>query len=367
VVYSPGNITVTLTATDAAGKSTDCNFTVTKEDKTAPLITALEPGVTQGSTTTVAMDAGTCGFTASTQFDIQVADECDAQPVMSYTLSYGGITGSPVVANSLQGAVLGKGVTTVNWTVQDASGNTAQYSYSIDVTDTEVPVISCPADMTVNPTSLEGAVVHYTIPEGTDNCSGATTTKIAGPDSGDLFAIGTTTITYQVTDAAGNSTQCSFTITVRDPYCEKYKSYRKVFICHNGNTQCVSVRSLNMHLSMGAQLGRCEWYTDNSIVQTKKAAAGTEVPGNSLKVLPNPVRGRMQVQYVLAESGKVQIEVVDVTGRKVGLLQRGVQEAGSYMVDYDATKLVSGVYYCRIIIERAGNRIVQVSRIVKID
>src|SRR5262249_12251856 len=33
--------------------------------------------------------------------------------------------------------------------------------------------------------------------------------------SGSVFPIGTTTVTYTTTDAAGNSTSCSFTVTVK--------------------------------------------------------------------------------------------------------------------------------------------------------
>ena len=60
------------------------------------------------------------------------------------------------------------------------------------------------------------AVVTYTAPTGTDNCPGATTAKTAGLGSGSTFPVGTTTETYTVTDAAGNTASCSFTVTVND-------------------------------------------------------------------------------------------------------------------------------------------------------
>jgi len=52
---------------------------------------------------------------------------------------------------------------------------------------------------------------------GTDNCPGATTTLTAGGASGSVFPIGTTTVTYTVNDAHGNSASCSFTVTVKTP------------------------------------------------------------------------------------------------------------------------------------------------------
>jgi len=84
------------------------------------------------------------------------------------------------------------------------------------VNDVENPVISCPASQTLEPTCPSGAVGNWTPPVGTDNCPGAVTTRTGGPAPGSVFAAGTTTtITYTVNDAHGNSASCSFTVTVK--------------------------------------------------------------------------------------------------------------------------------------------------------
>jgi hypothetical protein len=59
------------------------------------------------------------------------------------------------------------------------------------------------------------AVVNYTV-TATDNCPGVTTALVSGPASGSSFPIGTTTVTHRATDAAGNQSTCSFTVTVND-------------------------------------------------------------------------------------------------------------------------------------------------------
>jgi hypothetical protein len=82
------------------------------------------------------------------------------------------------------------------------------------VNDTEDPAITCPADITVTGTSGAGTVVTYTTPVGTDNCTGAVTTQTAGLPSGSTFPLGTTTNTFEVEDASGNTTSCSFTVEV---------------------------------------------------------------------------------------------------------------------------------------------------------
>ncbi len=63
-------------------------------------------------------------------------------------------------------------------------------------------------------TSAAGAVVNYTLPVGADNCSVASTVLTAGYASGAVFPIGSTTVTYTVTDGVGLTATSSFTVTV---------------------------------------------------------------------------------------------------------------------------------------------------------
>ncbi|MDB9961530.1 HYR domain-containing protein [Oceanihabitans sp.] len=107
------------------------------------------------------------------------------------------------------------GDTTVTWTATDAAGNTATCTQVITVTDNEDPEITCPSNIDVFATSASGAVATYTAPTGTDNCPNAATTLITPLFlSGATFPIGVTTVTYEVTDAASNTAECSFTVTV---------------------------------------------------------------------------------------------------------------------------------------------------------
>ena len=70
----------------------------------------------------------------------------------------------------------------MTFTATDNLGNTASCTMTVTVNDTQNPSISCPANITVNnDPGVCGAVVTYTAPVGTDNCTGATTALIAGP------------------------------------------------------------------------------------------------------------------------------------------------------------------------------------------
>ena len=91
--------------------------------------------------------------------------------------------------------------------------------FTVTVTDDEAPVLSgCP---TIAPQQMDagrcGAVITWAEPTVADNCDmspSLTRTDGTGYNSGDVFPAGTTTISYLATDAAGNTSTCSFDITV---------------------------------------------------------------------------------------------------------------------------------------------------------
>jgi len=101
----------------------------------------------------------------------------------------------------------------VQLSVTDAAGNTSTGQAFVVVQDTIDPEITAPSNISVNATSAAGAVVNYTPPVGTDNCS-ATTALTAGLAAGATFPIGTTVVTYTATDASGNAASASFNVTV---------------------------------------------------------------------------------------------------------------------------------------------------------
>src|SRR5437660_2031822 len=101
--------------------------------------------------------------------------------------------------------------------VSDAAGNTAACSFTVTVLDNQAPVIVCPANITQNTdTNACGAIVSYTAPVGTDSCPGSSTVQPSLLDALPIFPLGVTTNTFVVSDAAGNTATCSFTVTVLD-------------------------------------------------------------------------------------------------------------------------------------------------------
>jgi hypothetical protein len=126
-----------------------------------------------------------------------------------------------VTIKQMEGPVSGSafpvGVTNIKFELADDRNNISVCSFTITVEDKEAPVITCIENIEVdNEPGKCGAVVTYIAPVGTDNCPDAVTELTEGLGSGAFFPVGTTTETYTVTDASGNTTSCSFTVTVKD-------------------------------------------------------------------------------------------------------------------------------------------------------
>src|SRR5205823_4138584 len=141
--------------------------------------------------------------------------------IVSYTAPVGtdSCPGSSTAqtAGLASGSLFPLGVTTNSFVVSDAAGNTAACSFTVTVLDNQAPVIVCPADISEDTDANAcGAIVSYTAPVGTDSCPGSSTAQTAGLASGSLFPLGVTTNTFVVSDAAGNTAACSFTVTVLD-------------------------------------------------------------------------------------------------------------------------------------------------------
>ncbi len=107
------------------------------------------------------------------------------------------------------------GVHSISIRIVDSVGNLSDASSALVFTvDTQKPTIAVPASIAVvTPPGLSTAKVAFA-PTAADNLPGVTTSCSAA--SGSAFAVGTTAVTCVATDAAGNSTSASFTVTVND-------------------------------------------------------------------------------------------------------------------------------------------------------
>jgi uncharacterized repeat protein (TIGR01451 family) len=197
-IFPVGTTVVTYTATDASGNTANATQNVTVTDTTVPTITAPAnvtlyngPGATSCGVTVSDLNAALGTATAN--------DNCPG-----VTVARGG------------GNVFPLGNTTVTYTATDAYGNSAQANQTVTVVDNTAPVISCPANITVNlplNSTATSMAVSYPAATATDNCGGTITFNYSKA-SGSVFPVGPTTVTATATDSHGNSASCTFTVTV---------------------------------------------------------------------------------------------------------------------------------------------------------
>ncbi|MFN7326466.1 MAG: Ig-like domain-containing protein, partial [Chitinophagales bacterium] len=195
-LFPVGTTVQTYVATDQDGNSTICSFTVTVMDMQAPT------AVCQDLTLDLSVN-GTVSLTG-TQLDGGSSDNCTSGSDLS-------ISPGLLTYNCSQ-----IGDHNVVVTVTDTAGNASNCVATVTILDSQAPVVSCPAPLTVSncsagvPNVLAGILAN-------DNCGIASITQ--SPAAGLLFGnlSGTTTsITVTVTDNAGNSAVCQVPVTVLD-------------------------------------------------------------------------------------------------------------------------------------------------------
>ncbi len=203
--YSPGatfpigNTTVTYTAFDIKSNKSICSFIVTVldpcfQDGTPPVISNCPANISVKSTNGTNAIATWTAPTAT--------DNC---AVTSFTSNYS------------SGATFSIGNTTVTYTAIDKKRNKTTCSFIVTVidclNDKTAPVISnCPTNITVISSNGTDAIVTWTTPTATDNCSILSFTS--NYSSGATFPVGITAVIYTAIDNKNNKTVCSFNITV---------------------------------------------------------------------------------------------------------------------------------------------------------
>jgi len=63
---------------------------------------------------------------------------------------------------------------------------------------------------------------------------------------------------------------------------------------------------------------------------------------------PNPFNSKTSIAYEIHSFHKVNLAIFDILGREVKVLADQYQEKGVYVLDFDASDLPSGFYYCRL-------------------
>ncbi len=191
LTFPIGTTIVTWTATDLHGNENSVNQTVSVVDTTPPTITAPQNVIFE------AVDP------SANIVPIGVADATDAVGVQK------------VQSNAPSSFPLGD--TTVTWTATDNAGNSATVVQTVSVVDTTAPTFTPNETITVEAISENENLVELTNPIVDDAVGVSSLTN----DSPSMFSVGDTIVTWNATDAAGNSAIISQTVSVVDTTAPK--------------------------------------------------------------------------------------------------------------------------------------------------
>ena len=186
----------TWSAEDACGNTSSCIQTITVDDSTAPVLTC--PANLTIECTDSTLPENTDMATA--------VDNCDEAPIVTYN------DVTTASENCVQEYTI-----TRTWSAQDACGNTSSCVQTITVDDSTTPVITCPANITIQCTAI-------TLPDNTgeatasDNCDmspeiGYVDVTSSLPSCAQEYTI---TRTWTATDECGNTKTCVQVITLDD-------------------------------------------------------------------------------------------------------------------------------------------------------
>lgn len=240
-----GTTTVLCNAHDqAANAATQTSFTVQVVDTTAPVIQA------HGDVGPV--EATSAAGAIASYVPPTWTDAVDGS---------GNASCSP-----LSGTQFAIGQTTVACAAVDHAGNAATITYfKLTVRDSTAPVIAAHGNLVAEATSAAGAVVGYTSPATSDAVDGAGSATCL-PASGSTFALGTTTVTCNAHDAAGNaSTATTFSITVVDTTAPSIAPHADVTATATGNSSAVVAYTLPLATDL----------VDGNVAVTCLPASGT--------------------------------------------------------------------------------------------
>jgi gliding motility-associated-like protein len=189
-----GITTVIYTAKDAVGNAQTSQFTVTVKDATAPTVSNCPGDIT-----------------------VQATGGCSAKATWTPPNFTDGCSAVSVTSSHTPGDKFKAGFTTVTYTAKDVSGNTALCTFNVLVKDQDPPEFTrCPSDTTISTTAVGGVRYTWKPPVATDECSPPEVTATHQP--GEQFPIGATTVVYTAKDVSGQTSTCSFVVTVKQEH-----------------------------------------------------------------------------------------------------------------------------------------------------
>lgn len=355
--FAVGTTTVTVKASSGAS----CSFTVTVKDVQKPVIVC-------PSDITVTAAANAC--TKAVNFSINAVDNCSGVVVTSVPAS---------------GSVFNVGTTTVTATATDLSGNKTTSTFTVKVKESQPPVIKIvatpivllwPANGSYQTINLSQCVLSVT-----DNCSSIPVssvkiTKVTSDEadnaSGD--ADGNTTRDIKIAsdcksvelrrerNSKGNGRVYTIYLSVTDAGGNTGTATFKVIAPVNqGGTTAVDNGSA---CSVSSYCSGNNYRPGGGTTEEQEPTVKNEIPEGFMmdQNYPNPFSSVTTIRYAIPVEAKVSLGVYNELGQRVSQLTEGKMSAGYHQSMFDATKLASGIYICRLLAVDAEGKPVLITK-----
>jgi bacillopeptidase F (M6 metalloprotease family) len=121
---------------------------------------------------------------------------------------------------------------------------------------------------------------------------------------------------------------------------------------------------IRFHFASDQAINEAGWYLDDVEILFKNTSAINENPvANGLpgefelrQNYPNPFNPNTMIEYNLAQSGEVTLEILNMLGEKIATLRNEKQAAGNYSLSWNGkdklgNEVASGIYFYRLIIK----------------
>jgi HYR domain. len=202
--YPLGVTNIDWTVRDASGRTATCAQRIVVQVETRPVLTISCPATVNGTATS-------CNAGVNVSIGTPTTNPSDSNVEVTATRSDGAALTDPYPVGDTQ----------VVWTATDnVNGNVANCTQIVHVTspnDNTPPTLHVPGPITTSTSSCSVVLDdELGVATAEDNCSSSVNISRTGVPANFRFPTGTTIITYTATDASGNSTTGTQTVTVNE-------------------------------------------------------------------------------------------------------------------------------------------------------
>ncbi len=177
-------------------------------------------------------------------------------------------------------------------------------------------------------------------------------------DSLDLVSLNTNSLIKKIAGLSYNTNFQNIAVTGNDKYAFAVGAFEKLVISLTADTVVQTFSSGGTNVASNSD-GSTFYVTDsyNGTVRVYKnqTVSGVDVAGNQSpsgfvlqQNYPNPFNPSTTIGYTIPDGSFVTLKIFDILGREIFSLINKYQTKGNYNLDFNASKLQSGIYFYQL-------------------